>query len=399
MKKRDKNTKIEWAQKVWNYLTGCTKISAGCKHCYMFILAVRLQLMGQEKYRNGAKLTIHEHELSNPYQWKRPAVVFVNSMSDSYHEEVPITIHQGARKVMIENPHHTFLDLTKRVERLLEIQNELEWPENLWSGVSVENERVLHRVDSLRKSTAKHKWISAEPLIGPLTDLDLTDIDWVVVGGEAGNRKDLRPIKEEWVVEIMEKCRAKGIPFFFKQWGKKHFNPNPDDPTQVKGHPEYAKGGCQLQGKVYREFPESFKNNFNQIEMKKTSIENKNEKTIEANATILSKEYLDSLTPIKKELGVLINTGLSPYEAAAKLSKENNKTFKTYKAFATMVMGGSETFNTDIMQISPEIERKDAELSSEEKSILTKCLDISRLISIEPETIFKIDTIKEKLKA
>lgn len=321
-------TSIEWAQRVWNFLTGCTKISAGCKFCYMFILAARLQAMGQLKYRNGAKLTIHEHEISNPYTWKKPSLVFVNSMSDAYHEDVPLNIQQEYHKVVNENPQHKFLTLTKRIDRVLKLQDKLVWPSNLCMGVSVEDERVLHRVDTLRKSNAKFKWISAEPLIGPLTNLNLDGIDWVVVGGEAGNNKNLRPIEESWVIEIMEKCREKGIPFFFKQWGKKAFNPNPEDATKVKGHPHYAKGGCQLFGEVYREFPESFNDILNQTKMKATT-----------NPMQIIDEYtLQGLTPFKKAIAVAFQTGESKESIADRISHEQNMPLKTAKAFVTMAV-------------------------------------------------------------
>lgn len=323
-------TSIEWAHRVWNFLTGCTKVSAGCKFCYMFTLAVRLKAMGQVKYRNGAKLTIHEDEIANPYQWKKPSLVFVNSMSDAYHEDIPLGIQQEYHKVVADNPQHKFLALTKRIERVLDIQDNVLWPTNLCLGVSVEDERVLHRVDTLRKSNAKFKWISAEPLIGPLTNLNLDGIDWVVVGGEAGINKNLRPIEESWVLEIMEKCKEKGIPFFFKQWGKKDFNPNPEDPTKVKGHQHYAKGGCQLLGEVYREFPESFNVILNKTKMKATVESTK----------VIDEIGVENLTPLEKAMVLLMRAGENTESLTESILNDKRITISIDKVYSKKLVQG-----------------------------------------------------------
>lgn len=246
---------IEWTQMTWNPTTGCDKLSAGCKFCYALNMSKRLQGMGQKKYSNGFKLTIHPQTLDIPYTWKHPKKVFVNSMSDLFHKKIPIEYIQKVFKVMNENSMHTFQILTKRGELLLEydLQNKLNWTENIWMGVSVEDERVVSRIDSLRQTKAKIKFLSLEPLIGPLTNLDLTNIDWVIVGGESGHKA--RPVKKEWIVSIKDQCVRDNVPFFFKQWGKPAFNSNQKDPTIDVTHKNHAKGGCKLDGKIYREMP------------------------------------------------------------------------------------------------------------------------------------------------
>ncbi len=208
---------IEWTEMTWNPVTGCTKISAGCKYCYAEVMARRLQAMGVEKYKDAFKVAMHPRALHIPYGWKKPKVVFVNSMSDLFHPEVSLEFIQQVFLVMNENPQHTFQVLTKRSERLAEIHTELNWTDNIWMGVSVEDSRVMYRIDGLRATSAKVKFLSCEPLIGALPNMDLTNIDWVIVGGESGRKP--RPMKESWVLNILEQCQASGTKFFFKQWG------------------------------------------------------------------------------------------------------------------------------------------------------------------------------------
>lgn len=208
---------IEWTESTWNPLTGCTKVSPGCKHCYAERMAVRLQAMGQPNYAGGFRLTIHPHMLELPLGWRKPQVVFVNSMSDLFHEEVPLSFIQATFDVMRRAHWHVFQILTKRSERLVEISPAIDWPHNVWMGVSVENRDYVHRIDDLRRTGARTKWLSLEPLLGPVGRLDLGDIDWVVVGGESG--PGARPLLEDSVVEIRNQCLSARVPFFFKQWG------------------------------------------------------------------------------------------------------------------------------------------------------------------------------------
>jgi protein gp37 len=210
-------TKIEWTETTWNPVTGCTKLSEGCRNCYAERMARRLCAMGQANYANGFKLTMHEHVLRAPLTWKRPQRVFVNSMSDLFHESVPLEFIRKVFDVMRDTPRHTFQVLTKRSERLLELSGMLPWPPNVWMGVTVERSDYLFRVDHLRQIGASTKFLSCEPLLGPLADLELAGIDWVIVGGESGPKA--RPMLPEWVREIRRQCAAAGVPFFFKQWG------------------------------------------------------------------------------------------------------------------------------------------------------------------------------------
>ncbi|MCH7534918.1 MAG: phage Gp37/Gp68 family protein [Bacteroidetes bacterium] len=247
---------IEWTELTWNPTTGCTKISAGCKNCYAEVMSRRLKAMGQKKYQNNFKITIHPQELMIPYNWKGSRMVFVNSMSDMFHEKVPLEFIQAVFTVMNNTPQHTYQILTKRSERLKELSPALNWTDNIWMGVSVENEKVVHRITDLAGIGARLKFLSIEPLIGPIKSLPLENISWVIVGGESGH--GARPIKKEWVDFVHQQCREHGVSFFFKQWGKPHFNFNQNDPTIAKSHPQHAKGGCQLNGEVYRELPVSF---------------------------------------------------------------------------------------------------------------------------------------------
>ncbi len=211
------NSSIEWTESTWNPLTGCTKVSPGCKNCYAERMALRLQAMGQSSYVNGFKLTMHDNILELPLHWKKPQIIFVNSMSDLFHEEVPLDFILKVFEVMRNASWHTFQVLTKRSKRLLELSREINWPENVWMGVSVENSKYMFRIDDLRRTNACVKFLSLEPLLGPLPDLNLQKIDWVIVGGESGPHS--RPIQEDWVIDIKDQCNKAKVAFFFKQWG------------------------------------------------------------------------------------------------------------------------------------------------------------------------------------
>ncbi len=230
-------TRIEWTELTWNPTTGCNKVSQGCKFCYAEVMARRLKAIGLEKYRNGFELNLHEEALKIPYSWKQPKIVFVNSMSDLFHKDIPLEFIQRVFNVMNDNPQHVFQVLTKRADILLKYHKELDWTHNIWMGVSVENEKSLSRINLLRRTNAKVKFLSCEPLIGPLSNLNLKKIDWVIVGGESGRRP--RPMKPEWVYEIQNKCLETNVPFFFKQWGG----------TNKK------KTGRVLKGRTYSEMP------------------------------------------------------------------------------------------------------------------------------------------------
>lgn len=210
-------SKIEWTESTWNPLTGCTKISPGCKHCYAERMAKRLQAMGLEKYVNGFKLTLHSEALEEPLTWTKPQHIFVNSMSDLFHEEVPTNFVLRVFDVMRRAHWHQFQVLTKRAERLLGLDPQIRWPGNVWMGVSVENADYTYRIDLLRRTGAAIKFLSLEPLLGPLPNLDLRGIDWVIVGGESGPHA--RPMSPEWAREIRDQCLRARVPFFFKQWG------------------------------------------------------------------------------------------------------------------------------------------------------------------------------------
>lgn len=229
---------IEWTELTWNPTTGCSKISAGCKFCYAEVMSKRLMAMGVDKYKNNFELTLHPETLEIPYTWKKPRIVFVNSMSDLFHKDVPLTYIQDVFKVMNENPQHVFQVLTKRGDRLAELSSELTWSHNIWMGVSIENMKVIERLDQLKSSNARVKFLSCEPLIGPLPNMNLKGIDWVIVGGESGFKP--RPMNPEWVLDIQEQCEKSKVAFFFKQWGG--FNKK--------------KNGRELNGRTYDEMPE-----------------------------------------------------------------------------------------------------------------------------------------------
>jgi protein gp37 len=230
---------IEWTEATWNPLTGCTKISPGCKNCYAERMAHRLQAMGQANYSRGFALTLHEHMLEVPLRWRQPRTVFVNSMSDLFHEDVPDEFIHRVFGVMRQASWHRFQVLTKRSERLAEMACEIDWPGNVWMGVSVERADYTFRIDHLRRARSAVRFLSLEPLLGPLPGLDLAGIDWVIVGGESG--PGARPMQEGWVTDIREQCIAAGVPFFFKQWG-----------GVVKG-----RHGRSLEGKTWDEMPKA----------------------------------------------------------------------------------------------------------------------------------------------
>jgi protein gp37 len=231
-------SRIEWTEMTWNPTTGCTKVSAGCKFCYAEIMSKRLKAMGVDKYKDGFKVRVHPEALDIPYTWKSSKVVFVNSMSDMFHESIPIDFIKQVFRVMNSNPQHVFQVLTKRAERLFELHKELKWTHNIWMGVSVENVKVSDRIELLRRTKAKVKFLSLEPLIGPLPNLKLKKIDWVIVGGESGHKP--RPMNPDWVLDIQEQCEKADVAFFFKQWG---------------GRNKKAAGRL-LNGRTYDEMPE-----------------------------------------------------------------------------------------------------------------------------------------------
>jgi protein gp37 len=208
---------IEWTESTWNPLTGCSKVSPGCMNCYAERLSKRLKAMGQPNYQNEFHLTLHEDTLDLPLHWRKSQMIFVNSMSDLFHENVPLDFIQRVFEIMRQANWHTFQILTKRSERLVELDNQIIWPQNVWMGVSVENNHYSFRIDHLRKTHALTKFLSLEPLLGPLPGMNLEDIDWVVVGGESGPGS--RPIDIALVREIRDQCQVKRVPFFFKQWG------------------------------------------------------------------------------------------------------------------------------------------------------------------------------------
>ncbi|MBS1915875.1 MAG: phage Gp37/Gp68 family protein [Bacteroidetes bacterium] len=228
---------IEWTEMTWNPTTGCTKISAGCKYCYAEVMTRRLMAMGIEKYKDGFEVRVHEDALQIPYSWKGNKIVFVNSMSDLFHPEVPLEFIQKVFSVMNDTPQHTYQVLTKRADRLKEIHHLLNWTNNIWMGTSVEDQRVKHRIDDLRVTNAKTKFLSCEPLIGNLMNMNLDNIDWVIVGGESGRKA--RPMQEWWVWDIRQQCQEQGVAFFFKQWGGIN----------------KKKTGRELGGRTYDEMP------------------------------------------------------------------------------------------------------------------------------------------------
>ena len=230
-------TKIEWTQATWNPVTGCTQVSLGCQHCYAKRMANRLQAMGQKRYRNGFEPTLHYDLVDLPRHWAQSRIVFVNSMSDLFHEQVPLEFIQQVFDTISQCPRHTFQILTKRSTRLAELAPQLIWYPNIWMGVSVEDRHALNRVGDLVAVPAAVRFISCEPLLGPVNNIPLYSIDWVIVGGESGPKA--RPMQPEWVESIWQQCQEASIPFFFKQWGG----------VQKK------RAGRLLHGRTYDEMP------------------------------------------------------------------------------------------------------------------------------------------------
>lgn len=230
---------IEWTDATWNPVTGCNKISPGCKNCYAERLAARLHAMGNPRYKNRFALTLHPDQLTLPLRWSQPRQIFVNSMSDLFHEDVPAEYIQRVFETMVKADWHVFQILTKRSERLAEIAPQLPWPDNVWQGVSIENADYTWRIDHLVKVPAAVRFLSVEPLLGPIPKLPLKGISWVIVGGESG--PDFRPVKAEWVREIRDQCLRAKVPFFFKQWGG--FTPK--------------AGGRRLDGRLWNAMPKS----------------------------------------------------------------------------------------------------------------------------------------------
>jgi protein gp37 len=231
------NSAIEWTGSTWNPVTGCTKVSPGCLHCYAERMARRLQAMGQPNYSRGFKVTVHEESLELPLRWKKPQMIFVNSMSDLFHEDVPLDFIRRVFAIMEEASWHRFQILTKRSARLAELASLLPWPGNVWMGVTAENADFVWRIDDLRRVPAAVRFLSLEPLLGALPRLDLTSVDWAIVGGESG--PGARPMERDWVLDILRQCRQSEVPFFFKQWGG----------------PNKKKAGRMLDGRVYDEMP------------------------------------------------------------------------------------------------------------------------------------------------
>ena len=237
---------IEWTEATWNPTTGCDRVSAGCDNCYALTMSKRLKAMGNPKYQTdgdprtsgpGFGVALHRDTLALPYRWKQPRLVFVNSMSDLFHARVPLGFVRDVFRVMEETPQHTYQLLTKRAHRLLRIAPKLEWPPNVWMGVSVESEAQFDRIECLREVPSAIRFLSCEPLLGPLADIPLTGIDWVIAGGESG--PNARPMNAQWVTELRDACVRTRTPFFFKQWGG--------------ARPK--SGGRHLEGRTWEEMP------------------------------------------------------------------------------------------------------------------------------------------------
>ena len=233
---------IEWTESTWNPVTGCTKVSPGCKHCYAERMAKRLKAMGQANYAGGFKVAVHEHALELPLTWKKPQTIFVNSMSDLFHKSVPSEFILRVFEVMRRANWHQYQVLTKRAERLEELDPLIPWEPHIWMGVSVENQENAYRIDHLRRTHAHIKFVSFEPLLGPVETLDLRGVHWAIVGGESG--PGARPMREEWAASIRDCCRDGKVPFFFKQWGGVNKKRN----------------GRLLHGRVWSEMPTTLKN-------------------------------------------------------------------------------------------------------------------------------------------
>lgn len=233
-----KKSNIEWTETTWNPVTGCTKVSPGCKHCYALDMAKRLQAMGSPNYANGFEPAFYPHMLERPLLWSKPQTIFVNSMSDLFHDDISLESIQKVFDIMTRAHWHRYQVLTKRSSRLAELNQELNWKSNIWMGVSVENEKYQYRVDDLRVTDAKIKFLSLEPLLGPLHNLELCEIDWVIAGGESGPKS--RPVDPAWVISIRDQCLEANVPFFFKQWGGRN----------------KKKAGRLLEGRTWDQMPD-----------------------------------------------------------------------------------------------------------------------------------------------
>ncbi len=229
---------IEWTGSTWNPVTGCTKVSPGCRHCYAERMSARLQKMGQRNYVNGFRLALHEHVIEHPLKWKKPETIFVNSMSDLFHSKVPEKFILRVFDTMRAADWHLYQVLTKRSERLLEMDPRIPWAPHIWMGVSVEDADHKFRIDQLRQTSAHIKFLSLEPLLGPMGKLNLRGIDWVIVGGESGPHS--RPMEKSWVIDVRDQCLKAHVPFFFKQWGG----------------PNKKKAGRELDGREWDEMPD-----------------------------------------------------------------------------------------------------------------------------------------------
>ena len=231
------STSIEWTDSTWNPVTGCTKVSSGCANCYAERMALRLKAMGNPSYTNGFSVTMHEDALELPLKWKKPQTIFVNSMSDLFHEDIPLEFILRVFDVIRRADWHCFQILTKRSDRMLELNTRLTWTSNIWMGVTVEEKNYTYRIEHLKRTSAKVKFLSLEPLLSPVPNLQLEGIDWVIVGGESGPKS--RPMNRDWVIDIKNQCHKGNIPFFFKQWGGKN----------------KKKAGRELEGRVWDEIP------------------------------------------------------------------------------------------------------------------------------------------------
>jgi protein gp37 len=231
------STSIEWTDSTWNPVTGCTKVSSGCTNCYAERMALRLQAMGNPSYTNGFSVTLHEDLLDLPLKWRKPQTIFVNSMSDLFHEDIPAEFILRVFNIMRRADWHCYQILTKRSERMLELSPRLPWTSNIWMGVTVEEKNYTYRIEHLKRTSAKVKFLSLEPLLSPIHNLQLKEIDWIIVGGESG--PNARPMKKDWVIDIRNQCQSEKVPFFFKQWGGRN----------------KKKAGRELEGRVWDEIP------------------------------------------------------------------------------------------------------------------------------------------------
>lgn len=231
------SSKIEWTEATWNPITGCTKCSAGCEHCYAATLAKRLKAMGNVRYKNGFEVTVHRDLFTRPLEWKKPKMIFVNSMSDIFHEKISNEDILQLFEIMNKAHWHTFQVLTKRPDRLVDLSSQINWTPNIWMGVTVENTCALERLAKLKRCGAKIKFVSAEPLLESINQIDLNGIDWLIVGGESG--AGCRPLEKKWVIELRDIAKRSNTPFFFKQWGGFH----------------HSQAGSELDGVEYKEYP------------------------------------------------------------------------------------------------------------------------------------------------